>query len=806
MRKFKRLREFILFLAIGIALALPFYRPLLFEDRALLYRDLARDFIVHKTILVENLREFGKLPYWNHFSFGGAPFLAVSTTGPLHPGNIIFLFFSKAEAPRALVFFIWLHYPLIAWGALLFLRNFRLRTPMAFPFALALAGSGYAISAHNLPHILAAIVAVPWFLFFWRSFARQGKRLYFSGACLALAWPLLTGDPQFSFVLGLLACPLYMLWRQNHDLSYQHIGIALLKTTALGFIALGIAAAQLLPALEFASRSTRGFAEMPREELLAFSFHPQRLIELFAPVFFGDHSSGNDFWAQDLVNFFSPTPFIISVYLAIIVIIYLVASLFAKKIQFSLWLISTLGFFVAFGVFSPVPLYAWIAEWLPFFASFRYPERFIFWPLFCLWLLAALEARKFWLSWFRRKHIRPRLFQALPQICLPIPIVLTLLFFQHGPHSLPASGERALSTLLGLLATNSLLLLCSTFAPIPRFRRLLWWIPGLLLTTLQLLDFSISQTRLVWDQSRYIASAERYPMIKAIQQDLQERHSALAQGAARRFSSADFLPLEQFRKRMNQSTLTTFNVFTSLAPNIPGYFGIEDVYGYHSVTALEKKEFWGNFNDHSDPRLARRALDLMGAYYLPSRGSFEQAQLHLNTSALPYVFTRSQLIWAESMRAALEIVREPSYPLEELVVLSPGVDKNIALPASEMAPAPVSKNHEIQILRERDGRSFALHWQPSKHSETAILVWNESFDPYWQATMANEPQTVYRANGWAMAVVLPPGLRPQGNSPLRVEFHYKNPWIYWGFVISGLSLGLLLTMVLLTGSARKQGS
>jgi hypothetical protein len=143
-----------IFTILGILfLVIPFYRPLLFSDRALFFRDLIRDFLPNKTHWANSALSGQGIPNWNHFIHAGTPFDAVNTTSPLHPLNFLFLMIDPA---KAFVYFIFIHYIFLYFGFYLLARIVGLSIWNAVLLGLAFPLSGIMLSTYSLPHSLAS--------------------------------------------------------------------------------------------------------------------------------------------------------------------------------------------------------------------------------------------------------------------------------------------------------------------------------------------------------------------------------------------------------------------------------------------------------------------------------------------------------------------------------------------------------------------------------------------------------------------------------------------------------------------------
>ena len=91
----------------------------------------------------------------------------------------------------------------------------------------------------------------------------------------------------------LLALGLIARWRKQTAPKVFPRMVVGLAVAAL--LATAMSAAQLLPASEFTSRSSRGSSESSHD-IFPFSLEPTRLIEFLCPAFYGSTYRGNSFW------------------------------------------------------------------------------------------------------------------------------------------------------------------------------------------------------------------------------------------------------------------------------------------------------------------------------------------------------------------------------------------------------------------------------------------------------------------------------------------------------------------------------
>lgn len=759
--------------------ALPFYRVLFFEDRALLYRDIYRHFLVGKAIWANAVRAGEGIPYWNSFSFGGMRFWAENVNSPLHPLNFLFLLFSPENYALAMNYYVWIHYPVIFGGAFMLCRVLRLRRAPACLFATSLALSGVAVSAHNVTHSLAAFACVPWFLAFWLKHLRGRGTLSLFGASFALAWPIFGGDPQIAYVLSFVAAGM-AAWSGRGSRKERFCSLVL-----LGLLALIAAGAQLLPTMEFILDSGRSFGAMKRHELLAFSFHPIRLLETIWPQFFGNRFGPDPFWGQNYVNFIYKTPFIFSTYAGTLTVLLAVWSLLLprgngrkRRASPALFLaFFVFGLILCFGEFSLIPLYDLFLSALPLFGAFRYPERLLFWPFLSLWLAAVLAYPRLALA-FRSSRIRQRCLWVLGGMACVYAIAL--IFLATGIIELPPSSLHAVFSASVSLAVFGVIFI-------------LHWKGALSATALSLcllaaqaMELGAVQTFLVWDQSKYLTDVRRYPLALQIRQELADRESDFRAGAARRFDSFSLTAYQFLPGEMDHSTLSTFSGFEALASNLPGMYGVDDIGGYFALVSREKSDFWAALRETRNFQFDNsRLLELTGTYFLPSRGKGQEPVIRKNERALPYLFFAKEVEASDGFNESIQSLRRPGHDFHQVTVVA-GADWQIESP---LVGGTLSLQH-------RNGREMLLALRRNDASRPSFLVWNESYDRHWKAYVNGVKVPVYRANAWAMGVFLPPNEK----SEAEVRFAYENPLITLGVSLTAL-WGLLFAAALIRAKA-----
>ncbi len=739
----------LLWLVLGAcALFLPFHQ-LLYSDRALFFRDLSRDLLVQKSIWAEAVRAGEGIPLWNRFALGGTPFYTMIVGSPQHPLNFLFLLFSRDEAPRALAWYLWIHYLAFGAGACLLLRSFRLRWPVAVMMAVSAALSGFLLSAHSLGHLVASAVAVPWYFYFTRTYFRSARPLYLLAASAMIAWPIYAGDPQFTYVLAVIS-------------GYQFLRLRLwLPWLGLGALAFLASAAQLLPTAAEIMASER--LQIETTELLYFSFHPSRLAELFFPLFFGNRYGVESFWGADLVNFHYKHPFIFSVYLGILSLfsLSLLPLLFrrGKIVRRALPLAALVlaGFFLGMGKFFPLPLYEEFSRWIPLFGLFRYPERFLFWPLFALWLLCSLA--------LERGFRLPKIFLS-PVYVFSFASALAVNAAAWWFLEVPGPAKDALFATLW--KAGAFLIAAQV---LPRMQRSSW-LP-LVCAVLLVYELWAVQSRLIWFQSKHMADGNRYQLVSSIRGSLASRKAEIESGAAFRLGTEKLGRFEFNAARMDHTVATTFNLFDSLAANTAGFFGIEDVSGYFSFLPSSRLKFWkAMVRPDSGGGDIRFYHDLLGVYYTPVRNPDDQRiRLEVNETALPYLYVPERVLFDDTFDSTLHTLRAGEF--------RPNRDAALTGLAHE-AVEQRGERGNFRILR-RDSRALDFEFTPGPGPAKRYLVVSESFHRGWRAWASGVELPLWTANGWSMITELD---KLEPGKAVTVEMRFQPPWLWPGLLLT----------------------
>jgi hypothetical protein len=170
--------------------------------------------------------------------------------------------------------------------------------------------------------------------------------------------------------------------------------VSLLILFGIGIIfAVGLAAVQLLPTVEYLLQSQRS-AAVDYDFAMTYSFWPWRFLTFIAPDLYGNPVSG-DYWGY--ANYWED-----AVYIGLIPFILAIMTLISRGRKtrnnkyinpafvgflFALILVT---FLLALGKNTPV--FPWLYKYIPTFAMFQAPTRLSIIAIFCLTLLAAIGA------------------------------------------------------------------------------------------------------------------------------------------------------------------------------------------------------------------------------------------------------------------------------------------------------------------------------------------------------------------------------------------------------------------------------
>jgi len=315
----------------------------------------------------------GQWPLWNPYLFMGAPLLANSQVGLFYPLN--WLLWLTMPAHRALHWSILLHLALAATGAYVYARrSLRLGRLGAWTAGAALALGGYLGAQVEHINQLQALAWFPWLLTL-SDCLREGKRRRFAFSALAAVTGLmlLAGHSQSSFI-ALTALAVYALapatWAAFERRTWGELARQAATLAVAVLLGAALAAVQLAPTLELAGLSLRA-GGLPFNERLSFSLSPLYLARALLPGY-----------GQAVEP--ARIEYVAAVGVVGLVVLLATAAAWRRREgrPGGPLLVAALGLFLALGLYNP--LYLLLARFVPGFAHFRAPARWL-----ALWAFGA---------------------------------------------------------------------------------------------------------------------------------------------------------------------------------------------------------------------------------------------------------------------------------------------------------------------------------------------------------------------------------------------------------------------------------
>jgi hypothetical protein len=280
---FRRLLPF-LFLS---GLALVFFYPLVLHPSHLLYSghsDMLAMHVPMKRFLVRSWQETGELPLWCPYSFCGVPFIHDVQVAAFYPLHWPLFLLPEEYVGAGMSWLVVLHVMIAGWCMLAYARADGLGEQGAL-----IAAVGYMFAGKWLLHLLASghyiMIPLAWLplavLFLERAVRQDSARWFVADAVRSgvfFALIVLGSHPQMTLYAGLFmaAWPLGAARPLRKATVLSWLGAGMLTV----FVASGLAAVQLLPALEATPYSTRSIGVSPADILAAA---PYTLLALVGP-------------------------------------------------------------------------------------------------------------------------------------------------------------------------------------------------------------------------------------------------------------------------------------------------------------------------------------------------------------------------------------------------------------------------------------------------------------------------------------------------------------------------------------------
>ncbi|MDX2031646.1 MAG: YfhO family protein [Blastocatellia bacterium] len=235
--------------------------------------------------VVGELRQ-GHLPLWTPFLYAGAPLLAEWQAGVFDPLNWLHLL---GAGSRTLTTSLQLTFSLALCGTFRYARAIGFTRRAALVSALIYGFGGFIVGRTLYPGFLHIVALAPLVLSFVERLHQARRWRDCAGGAAVVAWQVFGAHPQPLIYSSLLACA-YALFcafpRRDPAPRALRDRLGFLFQFALIFVAgAALAAAQLLPAAEFARDSVR--KQWPYELFTLHSLHPISLLTQLFPFLHG---------------------------------------------------------------------------------------------------------------------------------------------------------------------------------------------------------------------------------------------------------------------------------------------------------------------------------------------------------------------------------------------------------------------------------------------------------------------------------------------------------------------------------------
>ena len=310
-----------------------------------------------------------RLPLWNPYLFMGVPFLANSQVGFFYPLNWpLWLLF---PAHRSVHLTIVLHLCLAAFNGYLWGRgSLRLGRAGAWTVGATFALGGYLGAQVEHVNQLQGLAWLPLMLFLWDKISNlqspiPNSKIAFVGLVVVIGLVLLAGHTQTAFI-SLVGVAIYglgpMLWRAVRHREWGALARGAALLAAAAGLGVALAAVQLIPTWELSRLSVRAGGLLFKERV-SFSLSPFYLARALLPSFEAVPPEHIEHVAYVGIA---------GLALAAVAISNIKSPVSNLK---SPILLLTLGIFLSLGLYNP--LYLILARYVPGFAHFRVPARWL---------------------------------------------------------------------------------------------------------------------------------------------------------------------------------------------------------------------------------------------------------------------------------------------------------------------------------------------------------------------------------------------------------------------------------------------
>ena len=370
-----------------VALVTVWFWHVLFGGQLFYTRDMYGYHYPMKKI-VRDAMQSGELPLWSPHFGAGQPMAANPAWEIFYPPQWLVLL---PDFHQGMTLHIVVHFYICALGLYFLIRSLGAGSIAALLGAIAFTLGGPMISLiRTLPLLFSLAWAPLIFLFVRRYLLTRSPRdflltAFFGGMQALVAEP--TTMLQTWLAVGCYV--LYRVMKEPKPKRGKEFRDLVLGSALLVISSLVVAAAQIVPMLDFIPDSVRSQALEFQTMVASWSLAPSRLMEMFYPLLFQSLTNVNGMpWINSLYPL--GEPFVASFYVGVVVSILFVAGFVAWRRGAGLVLsIFLLLYIVAIG--ANTPLLRFLYD-IGIFKSMRFPEKFALGSVLVAVIWGALTA------------------------------------------------------------------------------------------------------------------------------------------------------------------------------------------------------------------------------------------------------------------------------------------------------------------------------------------------------------------------------------------------------------------------------
>jgi hypothetical protein len=596
---------------------------------------------------------------------------------------------------------------------------------------------------------------------------RRGAVRRTVGAAFALGLSFLGGEPAITAVgaAGCCAVVLGRLVAERRDRA--RAARRALLFVASGVLAIGLAAMQLVPAAGELARSPRGAGIRPEHGALFWSVKPARVLTLLEPRLTGDPfaESVEDYWGAG--TFDAGNPYFYDLSLGLLPLVLAAASAFDARGRGAL-LLAAFAAVLSFGRYLP----GYAALLAPVLSIFRYPEKW--WTLATLALAAAaavgVEAVA---SPATRARALVRVKRAALLVGAPLalgaafayvaPPVLKAIVFSLGLGAGPTQASSLASLLAPLLLVDAAA--CAMAAWLARLAMRSPRAPAVAACVLAGV--------FLLDAGRRVAG-----MCPSTPRDVPRRETPASRMVLAALGGGRFYDDGAERPDLAVARAKAAAGFDPLWPEAGALLGVRYA-GENDIDRMTPVRSFAWARDTAAlPWGEEKARRLRAAGVTVLRTA-SPAPDPPGVSELGR-FGPDRILRLERARDELSLARRAAFVARAepaRVFAAPPDAASEAVVEAEDAPGPRTFSDGTLEVSRRDPHLTRARLHVGG---AALLLVARTFDPSWRARVDGAPAPVLRADGFLMAVPLPPGAHD-------VELRYVNPLLLYGALASALA-------------------